>query len=397
MIVGLCVASGVLLFSSGMGCFTCRALKPKSWIPFGRPSRNYIDTSEEDKSKDSSEQADAIEQQLQVVLEERSHSWEDYRSLIEKRNTEKALLDAVKDAYLRAGASYLRLLEDFDKSGDSRDKKKEELENSSSLLKEKSQAYLDVMVSYEEILQEISDLHVLMNFQRMAPDYDHSLLRQKENTQQILKLRSSQNGERNLGAHVFNREEPFIRGRRIERGNLFEDTPTQEENHKLKQKVAFYQRVFADIEMYLGEQYGQALDTLRESCQSPNSYEEEQLRTMLMKCNTQEARTQQQELEFLRERVAQQSEEISHLKEKAIQEGEALIDQASSLLALESIVLEKDEEIRCLKNRLRVLKVANTYSRADIENIDMGIENSVVMSEILNDPEGESEDSTDVL
>lgn len=168
IIIGLSVAIGVLLFSASFRCFTCCALVSRFQHS---SSRLRIDDPVSDETTEN------IERHLRDVISEYAESRDAYQDLMNQKEQSAIGLHAARAAYESADAEYQRLAEQPAVDGNI------SLECQAGLMtsREKCLEYIQTVHAYEGILEQISSMNNLLEFQKVTSAYEQVgvVLRQK--------------------------------------------------------------------------------------------------------------------------------------------------------------------------------------------------------------------------
>ncbi|SYX09264.1 IncA protein [Chlamydia poikilotherma] len=380
IIIGLSVAIGVLLFSASLRCFTCCALVSRSQHISENIVRSYVqDLGSPQVSSTSSETTETVEQHLRDVLSECSQARVGYQDLINQRDESIIRLYAAREAYETANADYQRFADQSANVEDCRSISRE-CQECFTTLREKCLEYVQSVQAYEGILQQISSMHNLLDFQKVASAYEqvNTLLREREGNAQTricalesqlslrnrdleqlsqmenelqssiqelqrtqetnhgtiraLQIRLEEVGKSRDNLHntrfleVGNESRQHIRQLLSADDECSQDPSLQEQNRRLKLTLGLYHKMFENMETRLGPQYytsriatSGSEGLLREFLGNPEQYTRGEVNTIVSQYFEDERGNQQREVSNLRERIAQQDLEIRDLRNQILE------------------------------------------------------------------------------
>ncbi|QVE49334.1 IncA family protein [Chlamydia crocodili] len=382
IIIGLSVAIGVLLFSASLRCFTCCALVSRSQHISENIARPYVhDSGFPQRSSTSCENAEKIEQHLRDVVSECAQARVAYQDLINQRDESITSLRIAREAYESADADYQRLSGQFVNMEGNRSIN-QECQECFITLRERCLDYIQSVHAYEAILEQISSMHNLLDFQKIASAYEqvNILLREREeNSQERICALENQLSLRNRDLEQLSQMEnelqisirelqrtheanqgtiralqirleevgksrgildntPFLEvgdesrqhiEQTLSRHESSRDQGLQEENRRLKLTLGLYHKMFENIETRLGPQYYESRiassdseGLLREFLGNSEQYTRGEVDTMVSQYFENERGNQQKEVSSLREQVAQQDREIHNLRMQIVEGSE---------------------------------------------------------------------------
>ncbi|MEF9497016.1 IncA family protein [Chlamydia sp. 04-14] len=379
IIIGVSVAIGVLLFSASFRCFTCCALIPRSPHISENTPRSYVHDSETSQiSSTPYENRERVEQHLQDVLSEYDQAHTAYQDLISQRERSITRLRTAREAYDNANADYQRFADQYANVEDLTSISQRSQECFTTL-REKCLEYVESAYAHEGILEQISAMHDLLDFQKVASAYEqvNTLLREREeNSQERICALENQLTLRNRDLEELSKMEselqssirelqktheanqgtiralqirleevskskgvldnaPFLEvggefgthvRQTLSTHELSQDQGLQEENRRLKLTLGLYHKMFEDIETRLGPQYYQSRiacsdseGLLRQFLGNPDQYTREQVDTILSQYFEDAIGNQQREVSSLRDWIAVQSNEIHNLRAQIVE------------------------------------------------------------------------------